>query len=415
MSSKNIIKKVQAREIINSRGWPTVEAIVYTDDGQFRASVPQGSSCGKRAAFVLYDEGSDYLGRGVQKAIQNIEVKINPALQGKSVFKQRDIDRTLNKLDGTEDKSNLGVNAILPVSLAVARAAAELKEIPLWQYLFELYQDGEGEIKIPKPSFNIINGGAHGGSLGIQEFMIIPQFEEYSFNLKAAVEIYHYLENLLEKKVGKMATNVGDEGGFTPSLGGPEIALGFILMAVKQAGYEGQVKIGLDCAATQFKKEDGYQLQGGFFTPKGLRHFYQDLIKKYPLEFIEDPFDEDSLEQFAALQKVTDITIVGDDLTTSQQKYIKQAHEAAAINGVIIKPNQVGTLSEVAGSIQLARSYGWKIIASHRSGETNDSFISDLAVGLGADFIKAGAPARGERTAKYNRFLEIQAELSSEK
>jgi len=412
MGSKYQIKEVKARSIINSRGWPTVEATVVTAGGSFRASVPRGASRGEKEAYVLYDDKKDYLGRGVKQAIYNIEGEISPRLEGQSVQEQHKIDSLLIDLDGTRDKSNLGANAVLPVSLACARAGAQLKEQPLWQYIYGLYQGQEVKtVKMPRPCFNIINGGVHGGSLGIQEFLVIPQYDDFSRNLKAGVEIYQHLKKVLQKRLGVASTSIGDEGGFTPPISTPEVALSLIVVAVRQAGYEDKVKLALDCAANQFGEESGYRLGDHFFTSKGLLHFYRHLVDKYPIQFIEDPFREDNARSFASLRKNVDIDIIGDDLTVTHQGYIKKAHQAEAVDGIIVKPNQVGTLTETLGAVQLARSYGWKVIASHRSGETNDSFISDLAVGIEADFIKAGAPARGERVAKYNRLSVIESEI----
>ena len=417
------IKLIKAREILDSRGNPTVEAEVETRAGVFRASVPSGASTGKREAKELRDGGKRYQGKGVLKAIKNINKIIAPKLKGKDAAKQKEIDELLIKLDGTKNKSRLGANAILAVSMAVCRTSAAVKNIPLYQYLKEVYSGetrGPSSPKLPLACFNVINGGAHAGNdLDFQEFMIAPQLREFSKNLQAASEIYHILKQILQKKFNKSAINIGDEGGFAPPIKFPEQALDLIMEAIEKAGYKNKVKIILDVAASQFFKEGRYKIKFGVFNQDKLAKYYLDLIKKYPIIALEDPFSEDDWQGWKKITKFCSmlrsaergIVIIGDDLLCTNPERIKQAQKKNACNGLLLKPNQIGTVTEAMEAAKLAKSYGWKVMASNRSGETNDDFISDLATGISADFIKAGAPARGERVAKYNRLLRIEEEI----
>ncbi len=412
------IKSIKAREILDSRGEPTVEAELETNLGIFRASVPSGASKGKYEAKELRDGGKRYCGKGVSKAIKNVNEIIAPKLKGKDPTKQKEIDQLMIELDGTKDKSNLGANAILAVSIATCRAGAVAKCIPLGKYIFELRDPaslrGRVSWSLPIPCFNIIEGGIHAGNkLALQEFMIVPEQKSFSENLQAGKEIYHILKDILRKFLGREATNVGDEGGFAPPIKQTKQALDLIIKAVKKANYQNKIKIGLDCAATQFYKDKKYQLEGAVFTKQGLLAFYKDLVKNYPIIFLEDPFSEEDWQGFQEITKKLGekITIVGDDLLTTNIERIKQAQDKKACSGLILKPNQIGTITETLKAAKLAKSFKWKIIVSHRSGDTCDDFISDLAVGIGADFIKSGAPARGERVAKYNRLLRIEQEM----
>ena len=427
IDSKCKIKSIKAREILDSRGNPTVEAEVETDCGVFLSSVPSGASTGKREAKELRDGGKRYHGKGVLRAVRNVNKIIAPRLKGKDAAKQKEIDELLIGLDGTKNKSRLGANAILAVSVAVCRANAAAKKLPLYQYIAQYYESphqnfGSGgengsrniRFKLPVPSFNIINGGAHAGNdLDFQEFMIAPQFKEFSKNLQAGSEIYHTLKQILQKKFGKSATNIGDEGGFAPPIERPEQVLDLIQTAIEKAGYRNKVKIILDVAASQFFKEGRYRTKFGIFNAQALVDYYSNLIKKYPIIALEDPFDENDWQGFQAItEKLSKrIIVIGDDLLCTNLKRIKQAQEKKACNGLLLKPNQIGTVSEAIEAAKLAKSYGWKIMVSHRSGETGDDFIADLAAGISADFIKAGAPARGERVAKYNRLLRIEEEI----
>ncbi len=409
------IKNIKAREILNSRGDPTVEVKIFTDFGIFKSSVPSGASKGEREARELRDGGKRYLGKGVLKAVRNINKVITPKLKGESVLNQRKIDNVLLELDGTEDKSKLGANAILAVSLGVARAGATFESKPLYQYLNRL-TSGKQKYSLPLASFNIINGGLHAGNdLDIQEFMIIPQKKSFKENFRVASEVYHVLRKILERRFEKSAINLGDEGGFAPPLSNTQDALSLLKESVKEAGYEKEVKFGIDCAASNLVKEKEYHIEKSSFTSLGLFSFYENLVKEFPIIFIEDPFSQDDWRAFQNMTKKfrRKVDIFGDDLTTTNPKMIEKAGKRKACTGVIIKPNQIGTLTETLEAIKIARKYRLKILVSHRSGDTCDDFIADLAVASGADFIKSGAPARGERVAKYNRLLEIEEDLLS--
>ena len=394
------IKSIRAREILDSRGIPTVEVDLMTADGLFRSSVPSGSSTGKYEAFELRDvKKKRYHGLGVEQAVKNINKVITPKVKGMNVIEQGKIDGLMIRLDGTENKSKLGTNAILGVSMAVCRAGAAAKKMPLWKWISKL---SGTKPSLPKPCFNIINGGKHAGNnLDFQEFMIVSQFNRFSKNLQAGVEIYYELRKILRKEYGETAINLGDEGGFAPSLKFPVQALNLILIAIKKSGYNKKVKIAIDVAASEIKSGK-YDLD-----------FYADLVKQYPILSLEDPFSEQNYNGFSEITKKLGkkIIIIGDDFLVTNPKRIIKAQEKKACNGLLLKPNQIGTITEALQSFNLAKAFGWKIMVSHRSGETLDSFISDLSVGLGADFIKAGAPARGERVAKYNRLLKIEQEL----
>ncbi len=404
------IKKIKAREILDSRGNPTVEVKLETEDGVFSSAVPSGASTGKNEAVELRDNESErYNGKGVLKAVGNINKIIAERLTGFDVLEQEKIDKAMIEMDKTENKSNLGANAILGVSLAVFRAGAAARKVPLYQYISQF---SEEETKMPQACFNIINGGVHAGNdLALQEFMVIPQNKFFADNLRTASEIYYQLKKIIKVNFGKQATNIGDEGGFAPPLSYPEQALSLINDSLKEKYPE--TKIGIDCAASQFYSNGEYNLKKVIFTRNGLISYYEQLIFNYPIIFLEDPFSEEDWIGFQEINKKLKgkIFVVGDDLLTTNPKRMKIAKEKKACSGIIIKPNQIGTISETIEAIKLAKSFGWKIIISHRSGETCDDFIADLAVGVGADFIKSGAPARGERVAKYNRLLKIEEEL----
>jgi len=404
------IKSIKAREILDSRGNPTIEVELLINKDSFLASVPSGASVGKYEAKELRDGEKRYKGKGVLKAVKNIEQIIAPKLKGLNVNNQKRIDEILITLDGTKDKSNLGANAILPVSMAICRAGANTQNLSLYKYI-EKYM-GTTCIKLPKPAFNIINGGAHAGNnLDFQEFMVVPQLKNFNRNLQAGTEIYHSLKEILKKEFGEISINVGDEGGFAPNLSKAEEALNLIMKAIKISDYQNQIKIALDVAASEFYKNKKYKGK----TSLEMIDCYLKLIKKYPIVSIEDPFNEDDFQAFSNLMKKCEnkINIIGDDLLVTNVERIKLAKEKNLCNGLLLKINQIGTVSEAIEAAKLAKSYNWKIMVSHRSGETNDDFIADLAVGIGADYIKSGAPARGERVAKYNRLLKIEQELSN--
>jgi len=410
------IKSIKAREILDSRGNPTVEVKVITNDSVFLGAIPSGASEGKHEALELRDGGTRFRGKGVLKAIKNINEILAPKLKGKDPSLQREIDELMIELDGTEQKSKLGVNAILPISIAVCRAGAKAKDLPLYQHIAQLAEKNP-PLVLPKACFNIINGGVHAGNdLDFQEFMICPQMESFSENLRASVEIYYSLKEILKTKFGKSAINVGDEGGFAPPLIFAEQALDLILKAIETVGYKNSIKFIIDSAASEFYQEGKYKMKKMVFTKEGLLNFYLSLLKNYPLIALEDPFAQDDWEGWQELNvKIKNqnakLIIFGDDLLATNPKRIKEAQEKKACDGLILKIDQIGTVTEALEAVKLARSFDWKIMVSHRSGDTTDNFIADLAVGISADFIKSGAPVRGERVAKYNRLLEIEEEI----
>lgn len=407
------IKEIKAREILDSRGNPTIEVDLTTEKGVFTASVPSGASTGKYEAVELRDQDDRYMGKGVLLAVNNVNGKIAERLIGMEVSNQIEIDQFLIDLDGTPNKSILGANAILAVSMAVARAASAEKRIPLYQYIKELAKDFTKD-SLPYPSFNIINGGSHAGNaLDIQEFMIIPQESLFSENLRIASEVYHNLKKVLLDKYGRDSINVGDEGGFAPALNNTKEALDLIISAIDKAGYTGKVKLALDCAASEFYKDGKYLYEGEKRTGEEMIEIYQKLVEEYPLISIEDPFDQDDMESWSKMNEVlgNKISIIGDDLLVTNIERIKKAKETKACNGLLLKINQIGTISESLEAARMTREAGWKIMVSHRSGETTDSFIADLAAGIGSEFIKSGSTARGERLVKYNRLMKIEDEI----
>jgi len=441
MKKQNKIKRLTSREILDSRGEPTVEVELITNFGVFCDSAPSGASKGKYEAVEIRDGGKRYQGKGVLKAVQNVNKIINKKLKNRDVSHQERIDELLIELDGTKNKSKLGANAILPVSMAVCRAGAAAQNISLYQYISQIFGQkmnypalkGRGitfgassfsgkrmktaKIKrehFPVPCFNIINGGVHAGNdLQVQEFMVIPQLESFSKSLQAASEIYHILKDVLIKKFGKRATNIGDEGGFAPPLRSTKTTLDFLVKAAKLSGYWNKIEFALDCAATQFADGRSYKFENRRLSVAQLLNFYQKLLKNYPIVFLEDPFAENDINGFRmAYQEIGgNVLIIGDDLLVTNTEKMKKAFEKKLCNGLLLKINQIGTITEALEAAKLAKLYGWKIMVSHRSGETNDDFIADLAVGISANFIKSGAPARGERVAKYNRLLRIEEEL----
>jgi len=422
MGKVSKIKGIKAREILDSKGNPTVEIDLITNQGIFRASVPSGVSKGKYEAIELRDGGKRYFGMGVLKAIKTVNEIIAPKLMGKNPTKQKEIDDLMIELDGTENKSKLGANAILPVSVAVCRAGAKAKNIPLYDHISQLAghnfsTTAKKLLQGLSPCLLMIEGGLHAGNgLDVQEFMIVPSGKNFEEKLRIGTEIYHSLGSILEKKYGNFATNVGYEGGFAPPLVRTKTALDLIMKVIKTAGYKGKAKIILDVAASHFFKNGIYNFERGAFTKEGFLNFYSEIIENFPILGLEDPFSQDDWGGWQKLKlKIKNeklkILIIGDDLLATNPKRMRMARERNACNAAIIKPNQIGTITETLEAGKIAKSYGWKIIVSHRSSETNDDFISDLAVGMGADFIKAGAPTRGERVAKYNRLLMIEEEI----
>ncbi|MBN9286987.1 MAG: phosphopyruvate hydratase [Gammaproteobacteria bacterium 39-13] len=406
------IKNIHAREILDSRGFPTVEAEITLESGiTAHACVPSGASTGSREALELRDKDPKrFQGKGVLKAVDNINHKIFPALKGKSVLKQKEIDDTLISLDGTEHKQNLGANATLAVSLACAVAAAKSETKPLYRYLSTLTGN---ELSLPVPMLNILNGGAHAdNSVDVQEFMVIPcGADSFANALRFGVEIYHSLKAVLKKK--GLNTNVGDEGGFAPDLPSNKAALDMIMQAIQDVGLTcgKDVFLGLDVAASELYKEGKYYLssENKSLTSEQFVDELASWAKNYPIISIEDGMDENDWQGWALLtQKLGDkVQLVGDDLFVTNTKIFKEGISAKVANAILIKLNQIGTLSETIEAINLAKSSNYNTIVSHRSGETEDTFIADLAVGLNVGQIKTGAPARSDRTAKYNQLLRI--------
>lgn len=408
------ISNVRAREILDSRGNPTVEVEVRLSDGAIgRAAVPSGASTGKHEAVELRDgDASRFNGLGVLKAVQNVNAHIAPAIAGMEALEQAAIDQKLIELDGTENKSNLGANAILGVSLAVAHAAASSAGVPLYRHL-----GSADSYTLPVPMMNILNGGKHAaGSTDFQEFMIVPAgAQSFSHALQMGAEIYHALKNVL--KARGLNTNVGDEGGFAPSLSSNKEAIVAILAAVEKAGYKPgkDCFIALDPAATEFHRNGHYVLsrEGASLSTVEMIDYYAKWVAIYPIISIEDGLAEDDWSGWQMLMRKLgkQVRLVGDDLYTTNVKRLTRGIQLKASNSILIKPNQIGTLTETIAAIQMAGEAGWTAIISHRSGETEDTTIADLAVGLNTGLIKAGAPCRSERTAKYNRLLRIEEEL----
>ncbi len=409
------IQHIHAREILDSRGNPTVEVDVRTEDdvhkkkGFGRASVPSGASTGTNEALELRDKDKRYQGKGVAKAVNNVNTEIKEALIGMDVRNQRELDKIMQELDATPNKSRLGANAILGVSLAAAHAAADSLELPLYRYL-----GGTNAFTLPVPSMNVINGGKHAGSeLAIQEFMLQPGgAKTFTEALRMGAETYHTLGTLLSKKYGASAVNVGYEGGYAPPLKDTNDALDALTSAIEEAGYEKEITIGLDAAASEFYKKDKYHIDGRILSGEELVDFYAELVKTYSILSIEDPFHEEAFDDFALLtEKLKDTMIIGDDLFVTNVKRLEKGIKMNSGNALLLKVNQIGTLSEAFDAAGLAQKSRYRVIVSHRSAETEDTTIADISVALGAEFIKTGAPARSERNAKYNQMLRIEEEL----
>ncbi|XP_063383881.1 enolase [Cydia fagiglandana] len=418
------IKSIKARQIFDSRGNPTVEVDLVTELGLFRAAVPSGASTGVHEALELRDNvKGEYLGKGVKQAVSNINDIIAPELlkQNIEVTEQKQIDQFMLNLDGTENKSKLGANAILGVSLAVAKAGAAKKGVPLYKHLADLA--GNADIVLPVPAFNVINGGSHAGNkLAMQEFMILPTgATSFTEAMRMGSEVYHFLKKIIKEKFGLDSTAVGDEGGFAPNILNNKDALFLIQDAIQQAGYTGKIEIGMDVAASEFFKNNKYDLDfknpnsnPDDYLPSGkLAELYLEFIKDFPMVSIEDPFDQDDWAAWSDLTSRTSIQIVGDDLTVTNPKRIATAVEKKACNCLLLKVNQIGSVTESIDAHLLAKKNGWGTMVSHRSGETEDTFIADLVVGLSTGQIKTGAPCRSERLAKYNQILRIEEELGA--
>ena len=404
------IEDVTAIEVLDSRGNPTVKATVALSDGTVASAVvPSGASTGKREALELRDKDERYCGKGVLKAVENVNSQIAEAVIGLDAFDQKALDDEMRELDGTDNYSNLGANAVLGVSMAVARAAAKSLDVPLYRYL-----GGANASVLPVPMFNIINGGAHANnSVDFQEFMIMPfGFEKFSDALRAATEIYHTLKGLLN--AAGHSTAVGDEGGFAPNLNDNEEPIKLIMQAIKKAGYKAgeQIKLALDVAASELYENGKYKLEGKEFSSEELIERYAQLCEKYPIFSIEDGLSEDDWAGWAKLTSKlgAKVQLVGDDLFVTNEKILREGIAKGVANAILIKPNQIGTVSQTMQTIRLAQRKGYRCVMSHRSGESEDSFIADFAVAMNTGQIKTGATSRSERNAKYNRLLEIERE-----
>ncbi|CDK27688.1 unnamed protein product [Kuraishia capsulata CBS 1993] len=417
------VSKIHSRYVYDSRGNPTVEVDLYTEDGLFRAIVPSGASTGIHEALELRDgDKTKWQGKGVLKAVANVNDIIAPAVvkAGVDVLDQAKFDEFLLSLDGTPNKAKLGANAILGVSLAAAKAAAASKKVPLYAHIADISGSKKPYV-LPVPFQNVLNGGSHaGGALAFQEFMIVPTgAATFSEGLRQGTEVYHNLKSLAKKYYGQSAGNVGDEGGVAPDIATPKEALDLIVEAIEKAGYTGKIGIAMDVASSEFYHDGKYDLD--FKNPKSdptkwltgeeLAELYAQLIKDYPIVSIEDPFAEDDWEAWSKFFAKVDIQIVGDDLTVTNPIRIKTAIEKKSCDALLLKVNQIGTLSESIKAAQDSYAAGWGVMVSHRSGETEDTTIADIAVGLRAGQIKTGAPARSERLAKLNQILRIEEEL----
>ena len=411
------ISKIVGRQILDSRGNPTVEVDIFSGDVIGRAAVPSGASTGENEAVELRDGGNQYLGKSVNKAVENINSIISKELLGKDCNNQEEIDKLLIELDGTNNKSKIGANAILGVSLACAHLSANLLNKPLYKYL-----GGDKAFLLPVPMMNIINGGSHSDApIAFQEFMIRPVgAHSFSEALRYGAEIFHTLKSIIKSK--KLSTAVGDEGGFAPNFtGGTEEAIDTILLSIEKAGFKmgEEITLAMDCAASEFYKDGKYNYQifegnnGKIRSSEDQVDYLKSLVDQYPIDSIEDGFDENDWEGWNMLTKeIGDrCQLVGDDLLVTNLKYLKRAIEEKSANSILIKPNQIGTLTETINAINLAKNAGWTAVVSHRSGETEDTTISDIAVGLNVGQIKTGSLSRSDRIAKYNQLLRIEEDL----
>ncbi|MBN2458654.1 phosphopyruvate hydratase [Candidatus Woesearchaeota archaeon] len=409
----DIITEVKAIQVLDSRGNPTLKVTVKTGKHSGSAMIPSGASTGVHEALELRDKGKSYHGKSVNKPVDNVNKIIAKHLKGWSVLDQAAIDSELIRLDGTENKSRLGANAILGVSLAVSRVAAQLKGKELYEHIAEIFGN-KNPIVLPIPQANVINGGEHAGNfLKIQEFMLVPLgAKTFAQAAQMISETYHTLRKIIDDKYGRNAVNVGDEGGFAPPMRTGEEALDAINEAIARSGYKRKIRIGLDVAASAIYHEGQYDI-GVNFTPGGLISYYERLLNKYDIRTIEDPFGEDDLkpwaEFMATVAKRKRLQVVADDLTVSNNSRVEMAIREHLANALLLKVNQIGTLTEAMKAAKTAMDAGWQVVVSHRSGETEDPYIADLAVGIGASQIKLGAPCRSERVAKYNRLIEIES------
>jgi enolase len=407
------IMKIKAREILDSRGNPTVEVDLFTRGGLSRASVPSGASTGKHEALELRDGGKRYLGKGVLKAVGNVNDVIAEKLVGKDCTKQKEIDELMIELDGTANKSRLGANAILAVSMAVCKAGASESNLPLYAYICDLVDSKR--LTLPVPQMNVINGGLHAGiENDVQEHLIIPcGAKSFSEALRMCSETYHTLKTKLKERFGNSAIHVGDEGGFVPPLKSVDDRLEFIMKAIEELGYTEEFALGIDAAASEFYHDGKYRILKKEYSVEELSDFYGELCERFKLVSIEDGFSEDDWTAWNTLESKLGekIQIVGDDLLVTNVTRIKKAMEMDACSALLLKLNQIGTVSEALDAFRLARKAGWNVIVSHRSGSTEETFFADLVVGLDAGQFKYGAPARSERTCNYNQLLRIEEAL----
>ena len=409
------ITKIKAREILDSRGNPTVEVDLFTKNGLSRASVPSGASTGKHEALELRDGGKRYLGKGVLKAVSNVDNLIATKLVGKDCTKQDEADALMIELDATPNKSKLGANAMLAVSMAVCKAGALETNVPLYEYIANLVDSKR--LTLPVPQMNVINGGLHAGiENDFQEHLIIPRgAKSFSEALRMCSETYHVLKKKLKERFGNSAIHVGDEGGFVPPLKSVDERLEFITEAIEELGYTKEFALGIDAAASEFYHDGKYRVLNEDYSVAELTEFYDELCKKFKIISIEDGFSEDDWNAWSMLESKLGekIQLVGDDLLVTNVKRIKKAIEMEACNALLLKLNQIGTVSEALEAFKLARKTGWNVIVSHRSGSTEETFFADLVVGLDAGQFKYGAPARSERTCNYNQLLRIEEALGS--
>ncbi len=405
------IQKIHARQILDSRGNPTIQVELTTKKGKVSAMVPSGASTGEDEALELRDNKKEYNGKSVKKAINNINKIIAPMLKGESVLDQENIDVIMIRKDSTPNKRKLGANAILAVSMAIMRAAALENNIELYQYIAKKLKTKN--YILPIPYANVINGGVHAGNdLEFQEFMIVPVgAKSFTEATQMISETYHKIKTILEKKFGKEATNVGDEGGFAPPIKKPEQALDILVQAIEDAGYTGKIKIAIDVAASEYYNKGRYFRKK--FKGEKLIKYYDKLLNKYPIISIEDPFDQNDFDIWKIFTSLNSkkYQIVGDDLTVTNPAKVQFAADQKLCNSLLLKINQIGTISEALFAAECAIGSGWNVMVSHRSGETEDPFIADLAVGLGCGQLKLGAPCRSDRTSKYNRLLKIEDDL----
>ena len=412
------IIKIKAREVLDSRGNPTVEVDVVTEDGVYRGMTPSGASAGQHEALELRDgDVKRYLGKGTLKAVKNVNEKIGPKLIGMDCQHQETIDKIMLKLDGTENKDQFGANAILPLSMAVTKAGASSKKLPLYEYIGELY--GVIPHRLPVPMCNVINGGKHAGQENsIQEHMLMPTgARNFTEGIRMVSESYHHLKTMLRERFGAGASLIGDEGGFAPpQMTSVQERLDIMLSAVEKAGHDGMMKIALDPASSEFFYDGIYKIGETSYSGSEMVDFYVDLCKTYPIISIEDGLAEDDWESWVELTDKlgSRIQIVGDDLFVTNTRRIKKGIDMNAANSVLIKLNQIGTVTETLDAIKMAHDHGWTAVVSHRSGETEDSFIADLVVGTSTGQIKTGAPARSDRNAKYNQLIRIEEILGGE-